>query len=559
MSERKPWLKMYDPGVPPSLSYPSWTLVDTLAAAVRDYPRRACTIFRDQAVSYERMDDLSTRLAWALIERGVKKGDRVGLLMPNIPQFILAFYAILKAGGVVVAMNPLYRPAELSHQIQDSGLRVLLAVEDARETLSRLSDPVDPQQIIFTAAADAVCLTDTVALTQAGLESRGADNLLTLLVKAQPRPLPQLDPQDAAIFQYSGGTTGIPKAAVGLHRNLTANTLQFSTWLSGLQRGREVVLAAIPLYHVYGMVIAMNMGVMLGASLVLIPNPRDFHEILGAISAYKATLFPGVPGMYQAINQHPDVQAGRYDLRSIKACISGSAPLRVEVKQTFEHLTGGKLLEGYGLSEAPTATHCNPMWGENRPGSIGLPLPDVECRIVDLEDPARELPVGEAGELLIRGPQIMAGYHAMPQETALTLRDGWLHTGDIARMDADGYFYLVGRKKEMIKIGGFQVWPAEVEAVLSRHPAVADVAVAGVSDPEEGEAVKAWVILKPGAALTLQEARDWCRQELAGYKLPAMLEVRGEFPRTTVGKLLRRELVRQHEENSAGAARSAVQ
>jgi long-chain acyl-CoA synthetase len=319
----------------------------------------------------------------------------------------------------------------------------------------------------------------------------------------------------------------------------------FRRWLVGLHDGQETVLAAIPLFHVYGMVIAMSVGMGLGASLVLVQNPRNLEELLGAIQKYRPTLFPGVPSMYQAINQHPEVVAGTYDLSSIKACISGSAPLLPEVKLRFEARTGGKLMEGYGLSEAPTATHCNPMYGENRVGSIGLPLPDVDCRIVDLETGVDVAP-GERGELLINSPQIMRGYHNRPDEDAITLADGWLHTGDVARMDADGFFYLVDRKKELIKISGFQVWPREVEEVIAMHPKVRECAVSGVPHPIKVEIVKAWVVLKPGEMLDSEEVRRWCSKLLAGYKVPAEVVFRQDLPRSTVGKVLRRELRRMH-------------
>jgi len=369
------------------------------------------------------------------------------------------------------------------------------------------------------------------------------DFLSILQAPLPPVALPIITPEDVAVLQYTGGTTGTPKGAVGLHRNLAANTLQFRCWLSGLTDGREVALVAIPLFHVYGMVIGMSVSVALGASMVLLPNGRDITAILQRIEQYHATLFPGVPALYHAVNQHPDVLAGRYNLHSVKACISGSAPLPVTVKADFEQLTGGKVMEGYGLSEAPTATHCNPMLGENRPGSIGLPLPDVDCRIVLMADGQTPLVVGQAGELLIRGPQVMQRYHNQPAETAAALVDGWLHTGDIARMDADGYFYLVGRKKELIKVSGYQVWPAEVESVIIAHPAVKEVGVAGVPDEARGEAVKAWVVLHPGQLATADEIRQWCLDQLAHYKAPREIVFVSALPRTTVGKLLRRELI----------------
>ena len=379
--------------------------------------------------------------------------------------------------------------------------------------------------------------------------------LFDILNKQQNFPITRnIGATSPIIFQYSGGTTGIPKAAIGLHRNLVANTLQFRAWLGGLTDGEETVLAAIPLFHVYGMVIAMSLGIALGATLVLIPDPRDLPMILMSIERYKATLFPGVPTMYQAIIQNSDVLAGKYDLKSIRACISGAAPLLPEVKLKFEEITGGKLLEGYGLSEAPTATHCNPLDGENRTGSIGLPLPDVEAAIIDLADGVTLLQSGESGELIIRGPQVMHGYHNKTEETSLAIRDGWLYTGDIAKMDADGYFYLVGRKKELIKVGGFQVWPREIEEVIASHPRVLECAVAGVPGKDLVEVVKAWVVPKGAEAITVDEIKTWCDQRLARYKVPVDVEVIHKLPRTTVGKILKRELVRQTLENLKGAA-----
>jgi len=319
-----------------------------------------------------------------------------------------------------------------------------------------------------------------------------------------------------------------------------------------IEEGKEVVLMAIPLFHVYGMVAGMCFAIKAAASMVMIPNPRDLKDVLDSIQKYKATIYPGVPTMYNAINNHPDVIAGKYKLNTIKACISGSAPLMRETKVRFEQLTGGKLVEGYGLSEAPTATHCNPLYATDSPvGSIGLPLPDVDCKIISLDDEVTELPPGEVGELVIKGPQVFKGYHNMPTETENTLRNGWLYTGDIARMDEEGYFYIVDRKKELIKPGGYQVWPREVEEVIMGHPKVLEVGVAGVPDPYRGETVKAWIVPKPGETLTEQEILDWCKERLAKYKVPTQIEFRAELPKTTVGKILRRELVREHKEKVA--------
>ncbi len=553
----KPWLKQYDPGVPASLDYPPVSLNHFLAQSARDYPERACMIFRDHSLSYAQIETLTNYLAAALVSLGLKKGDRVGVLLPNIPQFVLAFYGITKAGGVVVALNPQYKQRELEYQIKDSGLTLLIGLVTLAELVDQVRAVTQPVQTIYTAVGDAfelASLIDNKTNQEVMIDRDIADLRLLDLLRAGsflPATRVMVNPDDVAIFQYSGGTTGDPKAAIGLHRNLVANTVQFRRWLVGLEEGQETVLAAIPLYHVYGMVIGMSLGVALGAGLVLIENPRDLEDVLANIERHRPTLFPGVPNMYQAINRHPDVTGGKINLSSIKACISGSAPLLLETKQTFEAVTGGKLMEGYGLSEAPTATHCNPMFGQNREGSIGLPLPDVDCRIVDLEDGATALKPGERGELVLKGPQVMQGYHQRPDEDRITLVDGWLYTGDIAWMDADGYFYLVDRKKELIKIGGFQVWPREVEEVIALHPSVKEVAVAGVLDAEGVEMVKAWIVPQPGRLISADEIRAWCRQNLANYKVPAVVAFREVLPRTTVGKVLRRELRRLHDEGLA--------
>jgi long-chain acyl-CoA synthetase len=364
----------------------------------------------------------------------------------------------------------------------------------------------------------------------------------------QDRPAIEIGPDDVALFQYSGGTTGLSKAAVGTHRNLVANTLQIRSWMSECRDGQETVLMAIPMFHVYGMVAGMSFAVYCAASMVMVPNPRDLKDVLHSIDTYQPTIFPGVPTMYNAINNHPEVIAGKHKLTSIRACISGSAPLMRETKDRFESLTGGKLVEGYGLSEAPTATHCNPLQGENRTGSIGLPFPDIDCRIVSLDDGVTVLGPGEIGELALRSPNVMRGYHNMPTETANSLRNGWLFTGDIARVDEDGYFYIVDRKKELIKPGGFQVWPREVEEVIAENPKVLDVGVAGIPDAYRGETVKAWVVVRQGETLSEDEVRAWCKERMAAFKVPTQVEFRSELPRTTVGKILRRELVRQDKE-----------
>ncbi len=556
--EDRPWLKRYDEGVPLQIEYPEVPLFHFLTRNAKEYPDHPATIFKGAKLSYRELDELSDRLAAGVASLGVKKGDRVGIFMPNTPQFVICYFGLLKAGAVVVAINPLYSPREIEHQVNDAGIELMLVMSNFYNIIKGLQQNTKIKRLVVTNIKEylAPVLSFLFTLTQekkGGFRvqlSEGDVWMQDLLEGLRPQDRPQMDisPDDVALFQYSGGTTGVSKGAIATHRNLVANTLQIGSWITSAEDGKEVVLMAIPLFHVYGMVAGMNFGMAKAAALVMVPNPRDLKDLLNNLQKYRATIFPGVPTLYNAINNHPDVLAGKYDLRSIKACISGSAPLMRETKEKFEELTGGKLFEGYGLSEAPTATHCNPMEGENRTGSIGMPLPDVEVRIVDLEDGVTVLEPGEVGELVIRGPQVMKGYHNMPTETMNTLREGWLYTGDIARMDDDGYFYIVDRKKELIKPGGYQVWPREVEEVISEHEAVLEVGVAGVPDPYRGETVKAWVVSKPGTNLDESAVREWCKERLAKYKVPTQVEFRDELPKTTVGKILRRELVRQHKE-----------
>jgi long-chain acyl-CoA synthetase len=560
----KPWLKNYEPGVPPTLEYPQEPVYHFLVETARKYPQNTCTIFQDKMISYQQMNLLSNSLAAALVDLGVRKGDRVALFMPNLPQFVMAFFATLKAGGTVVAINPTYKEREILFQLNDSGAVMMIGLSNAQPLLEAVQPQTNVRQMIFTDIQDAFelpALADKSASSARETADMSVDpktgdhlTLLNLLARYSGAEMPDVGVtgDDVAIFQYSGGTTGIPKAAIGLHRNLVANIIQFRHLLRVLKEGEQTFIDFIPLFHVYGMVIGMGVGIKLGARLVLIPNPRDIQEILRSIQEYKGTMIPGVPTIYHAIGHHPDVASGKYDLTSVKACISGSAPLLRETKEQFELVSGAKLVEGYGLSEAPTATHCNPIMGENRTGSIGLPLPDVDARIISLEDEKTILPAGEPGELVIHGPQLMQGYHNMPEETALALREGWLYTGDIAYMDEDGYFFIVDRKKDVIKVGGLQVWPREVEEIIALHPAVLEVGVAGVMNPQYGETVKAWVVLKPDHKASVEEIIALCKEHLVKYKAPRLVEFISQLPRTTVGKVLRRELVRQHVENETG-------
>ncbi|MFT3893854.1 MAG: long-chain fatty acid--CoA ligase [Anaerolineales bacterium] len=566
MMNTRPWLAHYDKGVPHTIEYPKAPLFHFLDEAAKKYPDRACTIFNGAVISYKEMNALTDHMAAALVELGVKKGDRVGIFMPNVPQFVIAYFGILKAGGVVVAVNPTYPPDEIVKPVNDSNIEIMFTLTRFYPVLVKAREKSKLKKIIVSNVKEALSPIMRVLFTLFKEKKEGhyIDGIAEgdlwmkdLLAKHanSSRPTVEISPDDTALFQYSGGTTGDPKGAIALHRNVVANTMQMRAWFVNSIDGQEIYLMGIPLYHVYGMVAGMSVAMAMGASLVMVPNARDLKDVLEKISKYKTTIFPGVPLLYNGINNHPDVKAGKYDLSSIKACISGSAPLMRETKERFEELTGGKVFEGYGLSEAPTATHCNPLLGVNKAGSIGLPLPDVDVKLISLDDGETEMQLGEIGEIAINGPQVMKGYHNDPTGTRNALRqlkDGktWLFTGDIARMDEDGYFYIVDRKKELIKPGGFQVWPREVEEAIMSHPKVLEVGVGGIPDPNRGETVKAWIVLKPGEELTQEELKAYCKEHLAPYKVPTHYEFRKELPKTTVGKILRRELVRQHKEES---------
>jgi long-chain acyl-CoA synthetase len=554
-----PWLERYDEGVPHRLDYPQVPLFHFVEEAARKYPDHVAAIIKGGKVTYRELDEQSDQMAAALADMGVKKGDRVAILMANCPQFLIAYFGILKVGGTVVACNPLYAPPELEHQLNDCGAEVMIAMSRFYPVIKAVQPQTRVRRVIVTNIKEHFPTLTKILFTLA-LEKKSGDRVEVLgddvwfqdlLGRYSPgdRPKVEIDPDsDVAIFQYTGGTTGVPKGAMSTHKNLVANSLQIKSWLPDTRDAGETVLIALPLFHVYGMVAAMCYGLASAATLILIPNPRDMDDVLDTINRYKPSIFPGVPTMYNAINHHPKVIDGQVDIKSIRACISGSAPLLRETQTRFEQLTGGNLREGFGMSEAPTASHCNPMFGENREGSIGFPLPDVDAAIVDLDTGTEFLSVGEEGELVLRGPQIFKGYWQMPTETANALRelpDGkiWLFTGDIARMDGDGYFYIVDRKKDMIICGGYNVYPREVEEALKEHPKILEVAVAGIPDPHRGETVKAWVVLKPGETASEEELIEWSKGRLAKYKYPRQIDFRDELPKTFVGKTLRRMLV----------------
>lgn len=531
MINHKPWLLHYDPGVPQSLVYPRICLHDLLSQQAERIPERTVVHWGNRSLSYGELQKDVAAFASVLVDHGIDIGDIVGICLANSIEFVIAYFGIIRAGAIAAAMNPLLPSIELQEQIKMANCRFLVTnSENASNLDSRIrasSDKVTVGAVANNYDLYVVSLTSTKITTAA----------------TYGKIPPVITPNQPAVLQFSGGTTGIPKAVLATHQNLVANATQFRHWLVNLEEGKETFLVAIPLYHVYGQVLGLVLGVAMGATLVFVRNPGDIDEIISALKRYPVSYFPAVPTIFHRINQYPGVRNQLVDLRSIKACISGSAPLASEDRLEFERLTGGRLVEGYGLSEAPTATHCNPILGENRNGSIGLPLPDVDCRIVDPDDEEREVETGEEGELLIKGPQVMPGYLNNPEETATTIRDGWLHTGDIASMDHEGYFYLSGRIKDLIKVHGMQVWPEEVEEVIRQHPAVVECAVAGIPNPESGETVKVWLVKKPLSEITLEGLQRFCSGKLVGYKIPKEMEIITALPRSSVGKVLRRLLV----------------
>ncbi|MGQ9557757.1 MAG: long-chain-fatty-acid--CoA ligase [Desulfurispora sp.] len=536
------WLKNYPSGIPASLEYPDKTMPDFLTEAAERCPQRTALIFAGVQIPYTMLHTLVEKTALALYNLGVRKGDRVALMAPNCPQYVVGFLAIQKIGAVVAQVNPMYVERELEHLLNDSGARVIIAYDAFYQRIANVKD-VTPLEhvIVFSLGQPAPGIPEGVwRADQLAMSAQGQ------------LPAVEIDPvNDLAVLQYTGGTTGISKGAMLTHRNIVANALQVTAWFNGCRYGEETVLSVLPFFHSYGMTTCVNFGIANAATLVILPR-FDIEALMQAINTYKPTLFPGVPTMYIAVNNYPQLE--KYDVRSIRYCISGSAPLPVEVAQKFEELTGGCLVEGYGLSETSPVTHCNAMIGQRKVGSIGMPLPDTLARVVDLETGTRTLPPGEAGELCIKGPQVMKGYWNMPEETALALRNGWFYTGDIAKMDEDGFFYIVDRKKDMIIAGGFNIYPREIEEVLFEHPAIMEAVVAGVPDRYRGETVKAYIVLKEGASLTEEEVIAYCRSKLAAYKVPRLVEFRSELPKTAVGKVLRRFLREEEAQKQAAAA-----
>lgn len=547
-----PWLRFYEPGVPPTLTYPDIPVPSLLTEAAARVPTHPATIFFGATMSYRTLQEMTDRFAAALLQRGLKPGLRVSVHLPNCPQFLIAYYGTLKAGGIVVPCSPLYVEREIAQQLVDSGAEIAVTLDMFYPRIAAVRQQTQVREVIVTGIQD--YFPPLLRLLYPLRARRSGQQVLVPSTKdvhrwtdlldssANSAPLVRSDPSTPAVFLYTGGTTGTPKGAVLTHRNLVCNVHQIRAWYTKPRRGDESILAVLPFFHSYGMTSAMNYAVSLGTRLILLPR-FQIDTVLKTINRYHPTLFPGVPTIYTAVLNHPKVQ--RYDLRSISACISGAAPLPVEVQSRFEALTGGRLVEGYGLTEASPVTHTTPIFGVRKQGSIGIPIPDTGARIVDAETGTRTLGPGEVGELVIQGPQVMQGYWNNPEETARTLRGGWLYTGDLAWTDEDGYFFIVDRKKEMIITGGENVFPREVEEVLYAHQAVLEAAAIGTPDPYKGEVVKAFVVLKPGAQATAAQLIEYCRTRLAPFKVPKAVEFRTELPKSLVGKILRRVLAEE--------------
>jgi len=560
MAASAPWLAHYDADVPATLGpYPQKTLVDFVAEWARSRPQQAALLFKGTSVSWAELDHLSDACAAAFASFGVKRGDRIALLLPNCPQFFIAELGAWKLGAIAAPLNPIYSEPELEAALQDNGAETIVTLTRFYQRVKRVQPRTALRHVVatnikahfppllrwlFTIAREKRD-GDRVTLT-------AGDSSLETLLGAQPRePRPGMrpSPDEPAVLLMSGGTTGSPKAAIGTHSAYVQTGVQIKAWNQSAlgADGADVCFCPLPLFHVYANVGLQALAFVNGSALALVPNPRDLNDLVATVRRVKPTFFNGVPTLYIALLNHPAVQRGKVDFRSIRLCFSGASALLADTKQRFEALTGARIVEGYSLTEAMMALCINPANGPNKLGSVGMPLPDVAVRICDPEDAAQQLPPGSVGEIAIAGKQLMTGYWNQRAETEAVIRcepDGtrWLYTGDLGYMDEDGYVFIVDRKKDMIKTSGFQVWPREVEEVLAAHPAVAEVGVAGMPDPVKGEVAKAWVVLRAGQSVTEAELRAYCKEKLAPYKVPPQIAFRTELPKTMVGKVLRRKL-----------------
>jgi long-chain acyl-CoA synthetase len=553
--DARPWLASYPPDVPADFDFPQVPLTRLLDDAAAAFPAGVALTASGASFTYRRLLELVDRFAGGLASLGVQAGDRVALVLPNCPQHVIAFFAVLRLGATVVQCNPLSTPAELAEQLTDCAPAAVVCLDRSLDTVETVRPQVGVRHVVVTSLADYLptgqrmrlriplpsartARARLVAPIPAGADVTQFRALAERGERAEQAPVEPLT--SVAVLQYTGGTTGTSKAAKLSHANLVANAYQMRLWLPEATSGREVTLAVLPLFHVYGLTMCLLMSVLLASRLVLLPR-FDLDLVFDAIDTDRPTLFPGVPPIYQALLDAPRLR--RTDLRSIRACVSGAMKLPLDVQERFERVTGGRLVEGYGTTEASPATHCGPLSGPGRPGSVGLPLPGTDARIVDPDDPTQVIPVGEPGELVVRGPQVFLGYWSAGADEQPLLDDGWLLTGDIATMDADGFFTIVDRKKDLVIAGGFNIYPAEVEAVIRAHDAVADCVVIGLPDRYRGETVKAFVVPRPGAEVVEAELVAHCSARLSAYKVPKMFELRDELPRTAIGKALRRLLV----------------
>jgi long-chain acyl-CoA synthetase len=562
MTSAAPWLAHYDAGVPVSLApYANRTLLDCLTDLSASRPQAPAVLFKGARVTYADLDAQSDAFAVALESIGVRQGDRVGLLLPNCPQFFVAQFAAWKIGAIVAPLNPVYTEHELEGPLRENGIETIVTLTRFYERVKRIQPKTPLRRIVatnikqyfpwylrllFTLFREAK-EGDRVSLA-AGDEELGA---LLARYRGQHPQRVVVTADDPAVLLMSGGTTGTPKGVLGKHGVYVITGQQVQAWTASVLGRDSVILLPLPLFHVYAHVGVQGLALVTGNPIALVPNPRDLGDMLATIRAVKPTFFNGVPTLYVALLNHPDVQQGKVDFKSIKICFSGSAPLMAGTKQRFESLTGGRIVEGYSLTEAMMALVVNPVVNANKLGSVGLPLPDVHVRIFDGDEGLRELPANEVGEIGVSGPQLMMGFWNRPEETSSALRDHveqdgtarrWLHTGDLGYLDDQGYLFIVDRKKDLVKTSGYQVWPREIEEVLAAHAAVAEVSVAGVPDEAKGEAIWAWVVLRTGQVADEASLRAFCRERLAPYKVPSRVEIRTELPKTLVGKVLRRVL-----------------
>ena len=547
----KPWLKFYEPGVPETLQYPDEPLTHFLDRAIANYPNRPALYYFDERISYRTLGKLVNRFANALIALGLQKGDRVAIHLPNCPQFVIAYYGTLRAGGVVAAHSPLYTEAELEHQLNDSGSTLIVTLTSTYERVKHVQPKTGLRNVICTNIKDFFPphLKILFTLFREAKEGHRAhvlagDPLMEHLLLHYPDSAPNvaIKADDLALLQYTGGTTGLPKAAMLSHRTLVTNVLQTAHWNPQAVPGQEVFMCVLPFFHLYGQQIGLNQAVYYGSSLVLFPR-YDRKAVLQAIDKYHPTIFPGVTTLY--INLMEDPHLGEHNLRSIKVCLSGAMALPQEVQEKFEAISGGRMVEGYGMTETGPVTHSNTIGGKRKIGSIGLPMIDTDAKIVNIEDGETEMAQGQPGEICVRGPQLMQGYWNKPDETAKTIRNSWLHTGDIGKMDEDGFFYVVDRMKDMIISGGFKIFPRDVEEVLYANPKVKEAALVGIKDAYYGELPKAFVVLKDGQSATADELIAYCREQLAPYKVPKQVEFRTDLPKSLVGKILKRKLLEE--------------